>query len=87
MFLENLFLRFCRDPSFNYQYNFILNYYFFDQKSGKFGRNSKILSPITYFPSGFIYSYIDLMDLENFSIFGLSVGVSSEKIVTLLEKN
>ena len=71
-------LNFSRqDASFEHPYDYIWNHNFFDQKSGKIGRNPKILSPTSWsviFSSGFVFSFFDLMDIKKVSIFSLFWG-------------
>ena len=60
-----------QDASFKYTYDYILNHNFFDQKSGKIGRNSKI-SPLSswslIFASGFIFSFFDMVNIQKVRI-------------------
>ena len=67
-----------QDASFKYTYDYILNHNFFDQKSGKIGRNSKI-SPLSswslIFAWGFIFSFFDMVNIQKVSILPLFVGV------------
>ena len=60
-----------QDASFKYTYDYILDHNFFDQKSGKIGRNSKI-SPLSswslIFASGFIFSFFDMVNIQKVSI-------------------
>ena len=60
-----------QDASFKYTYDYIFDHNFFDQKSGKIGRNSKISPPSSWsliFASGFIFSFFDMVNIQKVSI-------------------
>ena len=58
-----------QDASFKYPYDYILDHNFFEQKSGRFGRNSKILSSSSLnFTLVFILLLFDLMNTHKVRI-------------------